>query len=106
MRAQWPHDMMESWRHEKLALELSILDAEAERDRNSEASKIMQKFQAGQLQGLRATLSQSQVVHPTVAPQSATPRMQLFLRTNLKWHQELSDRYACHTCRRPGASGK
>ncbi|KAG4225594.1 hypothetical protein PC116_g25977 [Phytophthora cactorum] len=58
MRAQWPQDMMESWRHEKLALELRIIDAEAEQDRNSEASKIMQKFQAGQLRGLRATLPQ------------------------------------------------
>ncbi|KAG3123886.1 hypothetical protein PI126_g23498 [Phytophthora idaei] len=72
MRAQWPQDMMESWRHEKLALELRIIDAEAEQDRNSEASKIMQKFQAGQLRGLRATLSQVQAVHPTLAPQSAT----------------------------------
>ncbi|KAG3133784.1 hypothetical protein PC129_g23879 [Phytophthora cactorum] len=72
MSAQWPHDMMESWRHEKVALELRILDAEAERDRNSEASKIMQKFQAGQLQGLRATLSQAQAVHRTDAPRSAT----------------------------------
>ncbi|KAG4039742.1 hypothetical protein PC123_g24709, partial [Phytophthora cactorum] len=51
-------DMMESWRHEKLALELRIIDAEAEQDRNSEASKIMQKFQADQLRGLRATLPQ------------------------------------------------
>ncbi|KAG3143214.1 hypothetical protein PC128_g24632 [Phytophthora cactorum] len=58
MRAQWPQDMMESWRHEKLALELRIIDAEAEQDRNSEASKIIQMFQAGQLRGLRATLPQ------------------------------------------------
>ncbi|KAG3050108.1 hypothetical protein PC121_g18569 [Phytophthora cactorum] len=72
MSAQWPHDMMESWRHEKVALELRILDAEAERDRNSETSKIMQKFQVGQLQGLRATLSQAQAVHRTDAPRSAT----------------------------------
>ncbi|KAG3062447.1 hypothetical protein PI125_g24530 [Phytophthora idaei] len=50
--------MMESWRHEKLALELRIVDAEVEQDCNSEAFKIMPKFQAGQLQGLRATLSQ------------------------------------------------
>ncbi|KAG2793996.1 hypothetical protein PC114_g25909 [Phytophthora cactorum] len=41
IRAQWPQDMMESWRHEKLALELRIIDAEAEQDHNSEASKIM-----------------------------------------------------------------
>ncbi|KAG2792978.1 hypothetical protein PC111_g23229 [Phytophthora cactorum] len=41
MRAQWPQDMMESWRHEKLALELRIIDAEAEQDHNSEASKII-----------------------------------------------------------------
>ncbi|KAG3137244.1 hypothetical protein PC128_g25776 [Phytophthora cactorum] len=41
IRAQWPQDMMESWRHEKLALELRIIDAEAEQDHNSEASKII-----------------------------------------------------------------
>ncbi|KAF1787433.1 hypothetical protein GQ600_22783 [Phytophthora cactorum] len=78
MRAQWPQDMMESWRHEKLALELRIIDAEAEQDRNSEASKIMQKFQAGQLRGLRATLPKSkQCIQRSLL--NRQPRKQLFL---------------------------
>ncbi|POM67887.1 Hypothetical protein PHPALM_16025 [Phytophthora palmivora] len=56
-------------------LQQRMKDMEAERDREKESSQNMQRFQAGQLRNLRATLSQVQearrVGHPDLA--TATP---------------------------------
>ncbi|POM79456.1 Hypothetical protein PHPALM_2872, partial [Phytophthora palmivora] len=68
-------EMKRDWISQMKTLQQRMKDLEAERDREKESSQNMQRFQAGQLRNLRATLSQVQeargVGHPDLA--TATP---------------------------------
>ncbi|KAL3656210.1 hypothetical protein V7S43_004375 [Phytophthora oleae] len=60
------------WISQMETLQQRVQDVEAERERERESSQNMQRFQAGQLRNLRATLSQVQEVRGDAHTDSAT----------------------------------
>ncbi|KAK1932281.1 hypothetical protein P3T76_012275 [Phytophthora citrophthora] len=71
-RARVTDEMKRDWISQMEALQQRMKDMEAERDREKESSQNMQRFQAGQLKNLRATLSQVQEARRVGHPDSAT----------------------------------
>ncbi|OWY93559.1 hypothetical protein PHMEG_00037001 [Phytophthora megakarya] len=65
-RARWVDDVQKSTNMQIAILQQQMREMEAERDREREAAKNIQKFQVSQLRDLRAT--SAQVQHATVTP--------------------------------------
>ncbi|POM70431.1 LOW QUALITY PROTEIN: Hypothetical protein PHPALM_13133 [Phytophthora palmivora] len=72
-RARATDEMKRDWISQMKTLQQRMKDVEAERDREKEGSQNMQRFQAGQLRNLRATLSQVQEARRVGHPDLATP---------------------------------
>ncbi|POM79742.1 Hypothetical protein PHPALM_2517 [Phytophthora palmivora] len=72
-RARATDEMKRDWISQMKTLQQQMKDMEAERDREKESSQNMQRFQAGQLRNLRATLSQVQEARRVGHPDLATP---------------------------------
>ncbi|OWY96048.1 hypothetical protein PHMEG_00033785 [Phytophthora megakarya] len=69
-RARWVDDVQKNTNMQIAILHQQMRDMDAERDREREAAKRIQKFQASQLRDLRATsrATSAQVQHATVTP--------------------------------------
>ncbi|KAL3656158.1 hypothetical protein V7S43_015874 [Phytophthora oleae] len=71
-RARMADEMKHDWISQIESLQHRVQDVEAERDRERESFQNMQRFRAGNLRNLRATLSQDQEVRGVAYPDSAT----------------------------------
>ncbi|POM57531.1 Hypothetical protein PHPALM_37939, partial [Phytophthora palmivora] len=71
-RARWASEVHTSWKEQMSTMEQKVQELEAERERERESSQNIQRFHAGQVRDLRATLAQVQGRRATVTPDLAT----------------------------------
>ncbi|EGZ07179.1 hypothetical protein PHYSODRAFT_262684 [Phytophthora sojae] len=71
-RARWVSETYAGWKEQMSTVEQKVQELEAEKEREREASENIQRFHAGQVRDLRATLAQVQARRATVAPDLAT----------------------------------
>ncbi|POM79856.1 LOW QUALITY PROTEIN: Hypothetical protein PHPALM_2377, partial [Phytophthora palmivora] len=71
-RARWASEVHTSWKEKMSTMEQKVQELEAERERERESSQNIQRFHAGQVRDLRATLAQVQGRRATVTPDLAT----------------------------------
>ncbi|EGZ27927.1 hypothetical protein PHYSODRAFT_321638 [Phytophthora sojae] len=71
-RARWVSETYAGWKEQMSTMEQKIQELEAEKERERESSENIQRFHAGQVRDLRATLAQVQARRATVAPDLAT----------------------------------
>ncbi|EGZ11976.1 hypothetical protein PHYSODRAFT_336457 [Phytophthora sojae] len=71
-RARWVSETYAAWKEQMSTMEQKVRELEAEKERERESSENIQRFHAGQVRDLRATLAQVQARRATVAPDLAT----------------------------------
>ncbi|EGZ11341.1 hypothetical protein PHYSODRAFT_338054 [Phytophthora sojae] len=71
-RARWVSETCAGWKEQMSTMEQKVQELEAEKERERESSENIQRFHAGQVRDLRATLAQVQARRATVAPDLAT----------------------------------
>ncbi|EGZ14690.1 hypothetical protein PHYSODRAFT_333076 [Phytophthora sojae] len=73
-RARWVSETYAGWKEQMSTMDQKVQELEAEKERERESSENIQRFHAGQVRDLRATLAQVQARRATVAPDLATNR--------------------------------
>ncbi|POM72630.1 Hypothetical protein PHPALM_10618 [Phytophthora palmivora] len=74
-RARWASEVHTSWKEQMSTMEQKVQALEAERERERESSQNIQRFHAGQVRDLRATLAQVQGRRATVTCDEAGERL-------------------------------
>ncbi|POM70779.1 Hypothetical protein PHPALM_12734, partial [Phytophthora palmivora] len=86
-RARWASEVHTSWKEQMSTMKQKVQELEAERERERESSQNVQRFHAGQVRDLRATLAQVQGRRTTVTPDLATN-----LRSSVAQNPEIATR--------------